>query len=224
MKLRVIHQASRAWTLIELIVVIIVVIAILAVLLPVVDFASPNRRAKSIAQRLNCVNNLRQAGLAYHLWAQDHMDSYPMEVSTNNGGTMELAGAGEIWRTYQVMSNELSTPKILFCPADDGRWPPATNFSIDLKGKISYFVGLDASTNRPQAFLSGDDNLAVAGQPVKSGLIVLFSNSPAAWTTARHHSASNIGLADGSVLLSRNSELVRWLGQTGLATNRLVIP
>lgn len=219
MKLRVLYQASRAWTLIELLVVIAASAFFLLLLME-----NPHGNAKREAQRINCVNNLKQTWIAYQLWAQDHGGSYPMHVSTNLGGTMEIASTDEAWQTFQVMSNELSIPRILFCPADDGHWPPATNFSSDLKGKISYFIGLDAGTNRPQAFLSGDDNFALAGRPVKSGLINLFANSPVAWTAARHPSGGNIGLADGSVQWAKNSDLVFRLGQTGLATNRLAIP
>lgn len=212
-------QKTRAMTLLEAVVVIFVIAFLVLMLLPV----GSNKRAKQIAQRINCANNIKQIGLAFYLWANDH-GAFPMGVSTNVGGMTELMGTHEAWRTYRVMSNELSVSKILFCPADDERWPPATNFSDNLKGRISYFIDWDANTNRPLTFLSGDDNLSVAGQPVKSGLFNLSSNSPVAWTTARHHSGGNVGLADGSVHWVKNSELVIRLGQTGLATNRLAIP
>lgn len=221
MKLRVSQQTSRALTLIEL----LVVIAVLVVLFLVINNAAyANGKAKQTAQRLHCVNNLKQVGLAYHIWADNNNGKYPTEVSIINGGTLELMTTADAWRTYQVMSNELSTPKILFCPADDDRWPWATNFSNDLKGKISYFIGLDASTNLPLTFLSGDDNLAIAGQPVKPGWISLTSNTPVAWTKARHNLIGNIGIADGSVQVLTRSTLPSQLQQTGLPTNRLVIP
>jgi len=201
---------------------VLVVIAILMLLASMIGV--PTRRDKEKAQRINCVNNLKQIGLAYRIWSDDHGGKYPMELSTTNGGTMELIGTTDAWRTYQVMSNELSTTKLLFCPADEERQMYATNFSTDLKGKISYFIGVDAVPDQPHAFLSGDDNFATAGQPVKSGLISLASNAPVAWTTARHHLVGNIGLADGSVLTLNNSTIASWLRQTGLATNRLAIP
>jgi len=219
MRLGDFNQTRRGWTLIEL----LLVIAILAVLAALIDFPAPVN-AKRAAQRINCLNNLKQVGLAYRIWEADH-GGFPKELSVTNGGTMELVtGSDSIWRSCQVMSNELSTPKILFCPADYQHPEPATNFSADLKGKISYFVGLDASSNRPQALLSGDDNLVVAGLPVQSGVLTLVSNSPVSWTAPRHHASGNIGLADGSVQWLKDPELVVRLGQTGLATNRLAIP
>jgi len=123
-----------------------------------------------------------------------------------------------------VMSNELSTPKVLVCPQDKSHLPPAANFSSQLVSHISYFVGLDAEQDHPQMFLSGDDNFAIGGVPVKSGLLKLSTNAPVTWTAARHKNAGNIGLADGSVETVDDSGLANLLGQTGVATNRLAIP
>ena len=68
------------------------------------------------------------------------------------------------------MSNELATPKVLFCPADAGHhW--ATNFTTDFGNtNISYFVGLDAKDDCPMSILVGDDNFEIGGVPVKSGV------------------------------------------------------
>ena len=203
---------------------LLVVIVVLAILLATIDFG-PSQNVKGRAQRLNCVNNLHHIGIAYNVWAEDNDGKYPMQVSTTNGGSMELVAKGEnVWINFLVMSNELSTPKVLYCTADADR-VCATNFSSDLKGKISYFVGLDANTNSSETFLSGDDNLSIGGDQVKSGLLELSTNAPISWTAARHKSAGNIGLADGSVQQATSSYLRQsLLPQTGLATNRLAIP
>ena len=39
--------------------------------------------AKRKAQRINCVNNLKQDGLAFRIWEGDNGDKYPMAVSTD---------------------------------------------------------------------------------------------------------------------------------------------
>ena len=173
---------------------------------------------------INCVNNVKQIAVSFLMWAEDHNDKYPMEISTANGGTMELAATGDVVSTFQIMSNELNTPKILFCPMDPNhdfaaiRW---TNFTAK---NVSYFIGLDANTNRSQAFISGDDNFAVGGVPVKSGLLEISTNAPITWTAARHEFTGNIGLADGSVEQVNDQLLVQKMIETGLATNRLAIP
>ena len=62
------HPALRAFTLIEL----LVVIAILAgLLLPALA------KAKSGAQRIKCVSNLKQTGLALRIWANDNDGKFP---------------------------------------------------------------------------------------------------------------------------------------------------
>jgi len=212
------NQSCRALTLVELMVTIAVLAVMVELLLTALS-ASHGR------QSINCVNNLKQVDLSYRLWAGDNNDKFPMEVSVTNGGTMELVGGTDVWKTFQVMSNELITPQTLICPQDAEHGNYATNFGNDLKGKISYFVGLDSTTNSSSTFLSGDDNFEINGTPIKSGLLELFStNAPIAWSAARHKFAGNILLADGSVQSVTISGLANLVQQTGLVTNRLAIP
>jgi prepilin-type processing-associated H-X9-DG protein len=122
------------------------------------------------------------------------------------------------------MSNELTTPVILVCPTDKSR-SYATNFAVGFNNaNVSYFVGLDASEDQPEMFLSGDGNFAINGIPVKSGLLELPTNAPVAWTAARHQFSGNIGLVDGSVQQVATTNLQNALQQTGVATNRLALP
>jgi prepilin-type processing-associated H-X9-DG protein len=219
MKPRFTNQKNRAMTLTE-VLVIICVVAVLAAM-----FLSSFFAVRQKATRVNCVNNLKQIGLAYRVWEGDHRGKYPIEVSVTNGGVMELAADGKnTWLDYLVMSNELSTPKILICPADTSRFPPATNFTKELIGKISYFVGLDVDQIHPQAFLSGDDNFEIGGVPVKSSLLELSTNVSVAWTTTRHKFGGNIGFVDGNVQGMSTETLQEALQKNGGFTNRLAIP
>src|SRR6516165_4312385 len=109
---------KKAFTLIELLVVIAVLAILAAMLLPAL--ASAKRKA----QRINCVNNLKQCGLAFRIWEGDHSDRYQMSLSETNGGTMEFDTGADTFRHYLVMSNELSTPKILVCPSDTRQAAP----------------------------------------------------------------------------------------------------
>jgi prepilin-type processing-associated H-X9-DG protein len=159
------------------------------------------------------------------IWAGDNNDKYPMEVSVTNGGAMEWMGTTNAWKAFQVMSNELSTPKILICPEDAARTAAyATNWGDELKNKISYFIGLDGTDTSIYSLVSGDDNFSLAGVPVKSGGFYFVSNAPVAWTKVRHQFSGNLALADGSVQSMNNSGLTNQIHQTGLATNRLFIP
>lgn len=210
-------RGSRAFTLVELLVVICLVAVVVALLLPALA-ASKGKSGP------NCANNLKQIGLAFHIWAGDNDGKFPMGVPVAQSGAMEPAATGNVAAIFQVMSNELSTPKVLICQKDKTK-TFATDFDSDFSSKnISYFVGLDGSTNSPQVFLSGDDNFVVRGVSVKSGLLQISTNEPLTWTAARHHFVGNIGLADGSVQTVTISGLTNLLHQTGVATNRLAIP
>src|SRR5208283_2838617 len=107
---------------------------------------------------------------------------FPMQTSVTNGGTMELTGGRSAWIDFAVISNELSTPIILVCPADKSRLC-STNFAVGFNNaNVSYFVGLDASESQPAMFLSGDENFDIDDIPVKSGLLELSTNRSVAWT------------------------------------------
>ena len=226
MKLRVSCPKTAALTLLEVLVVIVVLTILVILILPI--FFSNNLSAK----RINCVNNLKQIGLAYRIWPGPQGFDYQTRVSVKNGGVEELVQSGIAYISYQVMSNELASPKLLICPADTNRFA-ATNFSVGFGNKnVSYFVGVrasefwdvDDSGRIGQSLLSGDDNFEIKGVPIKSGLLELSTNEPIAWTGARHKFVGNIGLSDGSVQQVTIVGLTNLLCKTGLSTNRLAIP
>lgn len=225
MKLRISNHRTAALTQIE-VITIFFCLAILAAI-GVAVTSSVYNAASGHAKSMNCVNNLKQVGLAFRLWAGDNGDNFPMQLSVSNGGTMELATGNNAWINFMAMSNELATPKVLYCLADKGR-VPATSFQADFNNKnVSYFVNLDANTNSARALLSGDANFAINSVPVKSGLLELYANTPVTWTSSRHYIKCNTVMADGSVVGGgdpNTPDLTNLLFQTGLATNRLAIP
>ncbi len=176
--------------MIEVIVVLGVLFIVAALVL------LPTRGGPMRAPRIQCVNNLKQMGLAYRVWEGDHGDKYPMAVSETNGGTMEYITGPTAFRHFQVMSNELMTPKILICPADAKRLI-ARDWNIG-NSNISYFVGVDAQESNVMTFLGGDRNIT-NGIPVKNGLLELAANSHPGWTTEMHNHVGNVLMADGSV-------------------------
>jgi prepilin-type processing-associated H-X9-DG protein len=193
MKPRWQKQRNRALTIIEVLVIVAVLIILAAVILPVL--AAMKRRSSAI----NCVACLKMDSLAFRIWEGDNNNKYPMSVSVTNGGAMELIATGNVAACFQVMSNELGTPKILICPLDR-KHVAATNFTTDFNNsRISYFLSMDASEAYPQMIMSGDDNLEINDVPVKPGLVLLPGNAVISWTAERHGHAGNLSFADGSV-------------------------
>ncbi len=218
MQPRLSPQRDAAMTLFE-VGVIIAIVALLGALL--LSWLVNSRINEA---RFGCVNNLKQVGLAFRIWAGDNGDINPMGISLTNGGSLEMVITGNVVRTFQLMSNELSTTKILVCPMDLAR-TNTSDFATLANTNLSYFVGVDVTNDLPpQQILSGDANFALGGRPVAPGLLNLASNSPVRWTPTRHGLAGSLGLADGSVQQITNRSLPRMLGSTGVETNRLAIP
>src|SRR5438876_11422282 len=105
----------RGLTLTEVLVVSATIGVLAAVALPAV---APRR---SQSARISCICHLKQIGIAFRLWANDHAGNFPWTVAQTNGGTLEFAMSSQVWRHFQVASNELNSPKILTCPADSDR-------------------------------------------------------------------------------------------------------
>jgi prepilin-type processing-associated H-X9-DG protein len=192
-------------------------LGILALILLSAISRPPMRRAP----RIQCVNNLKQIALATRVWEGDHNHRYPPQEPATNGGSMEYITGLNVWRHFLVMSNELSTGKVLICPADDRNF--ATNFTWFNNSNISFFFGIDASETNSQMMLSGDRNLT-NGTPVKNGLLTLTTNRLNGWTSEIHNKVGNVALADGSVQQVSITGLRTLVGNTGFATNRLQMP
>jgi hypothetical protein len=189
------------------------------------------------------------------VWEGDNNDRYPMAVSSAQGGASEyisrtsgnatapapaVTTAPSMAKVFQVMSNDLSTPKVVLCPADTFHSTFATNFgtfNLPAPGdfstnRVSFFIGGDAIETDPQMILFGDCNIGtqtVTGAPASTRIL----NPPyvalggtltvinAAWTIDTHNKVGNLTLADGSVQQVSISGLRT---QFSNATNTVVYP
>jgi prepilin-type N-terminal cleavage/methylation domain-containing protein len=232
MKQKALRRIS-AFTLVELLVVIAVVAMLISMLLP----RLANCHCK--AERISCVNNLKQIGVAYRLWAGDNGDLVPAQQSLSKGGWKELltnANQGPIcWTNFAIMQNELGqSPGVVHCPSDDRT--PATDFQTNFDNThLSYFVGVSANDIYPQSIQGGDRNLGPGAKPdrdygfsPKSGKgndVAIPITGPVSWSLKMHSEgksagAGNILLGDGSAQqVSSGSLITTWLRNAGPTTN-----
>lgn len=218
MKATRIKDGRNGLTLVEVLMVIIVIGFVAAgLILPKMG------KAKVKGHPPSCVNNLKQIGLAFRIYANDNGDLYPMQVSDAEGGARDSVAAGNLARVFQVMSNELSVPRTVFCPAEANYRTTSTNWATLRNSNLSFFVGLDAADTRPDMILSGDRDIAESGQLLR-GTANLTTNRPVAWHKLLHKEGGNVALADGSVQRSTTATLRQLLANTGDATNRVLFP
>jgi len=79
------HSLRRGFTLIELLVVIAIIAVLIALLLPAVQ------AAREAARRAQCVNNLKQLGLAFHNY-ESAVGSFPFGINYNSPNWIPAIG------------------------------------------------------------------------------------------------------------------------------------
>jgi prepilin-type N-terminal cleavage/methylation domain-containing protein/prepilin-type processing-associated H-X9-DG protein len=118
-------KTRRGFTLIELLVVIAIIAILAALLLPVLS------RAKERSQRIACLSNQRQLGLAWHIYSDDLNGGLPLNDWYLNGNVAR--SPSNSWVTGNAVADTdpatitdgslysyAKNAKIYKCPADHG--------------------------------------------------------------------------------------------------------
>jgi prepilin-type processing-associated H-X9-DG protein len=210
-----IFRNKSAFTLLELLAAIAIIIVLMALLLPAVT------KSVAKARQVECLSHLRQIGLAMTSFAHDHSGRYPMQISNLEGGSLwanrDRLPASHLLsfsaRHFQVLSNELSSAKLVLCPTDKKKEAP--NFASLTAAQMSYWVFYPASPGNSTHPLAGDWNV----QSVTTNGSVIGARTnllSIRFSDQLHQFRGNILFADGRVELVRNIDLSPNTGPSSL--------
>ncbi|WP_337176116.1 DUF1559 domain-containing protein [Paludisphaera sp.] len=208
------RNTRRGFTLIELLVVIAIIAVLIALLLPAVQ------AAREAARRMQCVNNLKQIGLAVHNYG-DVVGSLPPGTSGCCNGTWQAFILPYLEQTALANSYNFMNPRYvhpdnttvtrsfinaLLCPSVGLQHKPVSGALGAFTGQLSAhnYVANFGATDIDQQDVLGDSRFA--GAPF--GFIAPYSN-------ANHVASPNKGrlvtiatITDGTSNTMLASELI----------------
>lgn len=113
---------KKAFTLLELLVVVVVIGLLTAILVPALG------KAREGARRAQCINNLRQIGIAWYLYLDENDETFPSSSGWggkggNQSGYGILDASGKPLNRYlDVYSeNDRMALEVFHCPSDKGQ-------------------------------------------------------------------------------------------------------
>jgi hypothetical protein len=171
------------------------------------------KKTQQLSYRTECGYNLRVVHGAFDWFIRDSQ-KWITQVSTNNGGTMELSSDPKA--AYRHFAALPSVEGVLACPKDL-RFQASTTGGIQ-NSNISYFLSINVDLNNPQWILAGTRNISQSSEV----LLPLHSLTQSKWHAdfGLHGAQGYLVLVDGSVDQGPRVDIPIVKG----TTNLLVLP
>ena len=177
----------RAFTLIELLVVIAIIAVLIALLLPAVQ------AAREAARRAQCVNNLKQIGLALHNYEGSMQTLPPGYVSTFDATGTDL---GPGWGWAAMILPQFEQPAVF----------AAVNFSLAVEASANQTARLVIIGS----FLCPSDTVALSWPAVNRDILTGAAQQVICWVAPSNYVGMN-GISepgpDGEGVLFRDSKI-----------------
>jgi prepilin-type N-terminal cleavage/methylation domain-containing protein/prepilin-type processing-associated H-X9-DG protein len=144
-------RGSRGFTLIELLVVIAIIAVLIALLLPAVQ------AAREAARRAQCVNNLKQIGLALH--------NYHQAVGVFPLGASEYLVSTNATRNNNFQWDNWSCHVMILPYLEQATLYNSANFSVGNNEGVNFNINSTVTLTRILGFLCPSDPYAGKGPP-----------------------------------------------------------